>query len=155
VCVGWGSSGEVMKGLWRGSEIAVKTFHDLPSPVLISDFKAEVTTMSRLVHPNIVQLYGFVSQPGNLAIVSEFVPCGSLFDLLHGKTDIFVKRREAIDSQRWLMMALDIARGMDYLHSCNPAIVHRDLKSPNLLINRSCQVKVSYCLDGADSFSDL
>ena len=144
-CVGWGSSGEVMKGQWRGSEVSIKVFYDLPSNGFISDFKAEVAMMSRLAHPNIVQLYGFVLKPGMLAIVSEFVPCGSLFDLLHGSSGINQERREAITSHRWLMMALDIARGMDYLHSCNPVIVHRDLKSPNLLINRSCQVKVS-CL---------
>ena len=87
---------------------------------------------------------GFVAQPGRLAIVSELVACGSLYDLLHGPSPLDQKRRKAINSTQWLTMALDIARGMDYLHSSKPRpIVHRDLKSPNLLISRTCQVKVS------------
>ena len=112
----------------------------------IAGFKAEVEMMSRLAHPSVVQLYGYVIQPGKLAIVSELIPCGSLYNLLHGVDPLDLMRRKAIDSQRWLSMALDIARGMDYLHSCNPVIVHRDLKSLNLLIGRNCQVKVSSSL---------
>ena len=130
------------KGIWRGSEVAVKTFYaDL---ALSSTFIAEVECMSRLAHPSIVQLYGYVIKPGKLAIVSELVSCGSLYKLLHGTEARDLMRRKAIDSQRWLSMVLDIARGMDYLHSRVPAIVHRDLKSLNLLISRNCQVKVSH-----------
>lgn len=48
-----------------------------------------------------------------------------------------------LDERRRLRMALDIARGMNYLHSCVPPIVHRDLKSPNLLVDKDFTVKVS------------
>ena len=133
-----------MKGFWRGSEVAIKVFYkDLVRSGLVNGgFKAEVDMMLRLSHPNIVQLYGFVLQPRKIAIVSEFVACGSLEDLLHGPTPLDQKRREAIDNKQWLRMALDIVRGVGYLHSCDPVIVHRDLKSLNLLIGRNCQVKV-------------
>ena len=47
-----------------------------------------------------------------------------------------------LDVRRKLLMALDIARGMNYLHSCRPPIVHRDLKSPNLLVDKDFTVKV-------------
>ena len=47
-----------------------------------------------------------------------------------------------LDDRRKLLMALDIARGMNYLHSCRPPIVHRDLKSPNLLVDKDFTVKV-------------
>lgn len=49
----------------------------------------------------------------------------------------------ALDDRRRLRMALDVARGMNYLHSCRPPIVHRDLKSPNLLVDKDFTVKVS------------
>ena len=51
-----------------------------------------------------------------------------------------------LDDRRKLLMALDIARGMNYLHSCRPPIVHRDLKSPNLLVDKDFTVKVHYPL---------
>ena len=53
-----------------------------------------------------------------------------------------------LDDKRRLRMALDVARGMNYLHSCRPPIVHRDLKSPNLLVDKDWTCKVSmysYC----------
>ena len=48
----------------------------------------------------------------------------------------------ALDDKRRLRMALDVARGMNYLHSCRPPIVHRDLKSPNLLVDKDWTCKV-------------
>ena len=45
-----------------------------------------------------------------------------------------------LDDKRRLRMALDVARGMNYLHSCRPPIVHRDLKSPNLLVDKDWTV---------------
>ena len=50
----------------------------------------------------------------------------------------------ALDDRRRLRMALDVARGMNYLHSCRPPIVHRDLKSPNLLVDKDWTCKVSW-----------
>lgn len=117
---------EVYKGTWRKTEVAIKRFleQNLSAPVL-RDFKAEVSIMSRLRHPNVVLFLGAVVQPPQLAIVTEFMPRGSLFRILHrAKVDIDPKRR--------LAMAMDIAKGLNYLHSCRPMIVHRDLKSPNL-----------------------
>ena len=59
-----------------------------------------------------------------------------------------------LDDKRRLRMALDVARGMNYLHSCRPPIVHRDLKSPNLLVDKDWTCKVSmhcYCCFQASS----
>jgi serine/threonine protein kinase len=98
--------------------------------------------MSALSHPNIVQLLGYIIEPNNLVFVSEFFPCGSLYELLHGSGPLERSRREAISPSTRLKMALDISRGMNYLHSCNPLIVHRDLKPANLLVESSCKVKV-------------
>jgi serine/threonine protein kinase len=95
----------------------------------------QVGIMARLRHPNVVLFMGAVTRPNQLAIVTQFMPRGSLFRLLH-------RARPELDARRRLNMATDIARGMHYLHSCRPTIVHRDLKSPNLLVDRDWTVKV-------------
>lgn len=57
-----------------------------------------------------------------------------------------------IDEKRKLLMALDIARGMHYLHTCKPPIVHRDLKTPNLLVDKDWTIKVA---DFGETFAPL
>ena len=91
--------------------------------------------MRRLRHPNIVLFMGAVTRPPNLSILTEFLPRGSLYWLIH-------RPNLSIDEKRCLLMALDVAQGMNYLHSSNPVIVHRDLKSPNLLVDKNWVVKV-------------
>ncbi|KAL0393326.1 UNVERIFIED_CONTAM: putative serine/threonine-protein kinase SIS8 [Sesamum radiatum] len=95
----------------------------------------EVSLMKRLRHPNILLFMGAVTSPQRLCIVTEFLPRGSLFRLLQRNTTKLERRRR-------IHMALDIARGMNYLHHLNPPIIHRDLKSSNLLVDRNWTVKV-------------
>nr|CAB3446747.1 unnamed protein product [Digitaria exilis] len=97
----------------------------------------KVAIMRSLRHPNIVLLMGAVTQPPNLSIVTEYLSRGSLYRLLHRHS-----ARENLDERRRLSMAFDVAKGMNYLHKRNPPIVHRDLKSPNLLVDRKYTVKV-------------
>ncbi|KAJ7526743.1 hypothetical protein O6H91_16G021200 [Diphasiastrum complanatum] len=134
--VGQGSCGTVYRGLWYGSDVAIKVFTEQEySPELLADFKKEVTIMKRLRHPKVLLFMGAVTSCDRLCIVTEFLPRGSLFRLLHRNTP-------GMDSKRRLRMALDIARGMNYLHHCKPPIVHRDLKSSNLLVDKDWSVKV-------------
>ncbi|KAG7651593.1 putative serine/threonine-protein kinase SIS8 TKL-CTR1-DRK-2 family [Arabidopsis thaliana] len=134
--IGLGSYGEVYRGDWHGTEVAVKKFldQDLTGEAL-EEFRSEVRIMKKLRHPNIVLFMGAVTRPPNLSIVTEFLPRGSLYRLIH-------RPNNQLDERRRLRMALDAARGMNYLHSCNPMIVHRDLKSPNLLVDKNWVVKV-------------
>ncbi|OIV94190.1 hypothetical protein TanjilG_13807 [Lupinus angustifolius] len=134
--IGLGSYGEVYRGEWHGTEVAVKRFLDQDFyGEALEEFKSEVQIMKRLRHPNVVLFMGAVTRPPNLSIVTEFLPRGSLYRLIHRPSN-------QLDVRRRLRMALDAARGMNYLHNCTPMIVHRDLKSPNLLVDKNWVVKV-------------
>lgn len=134
--IGRGAYGEVFRGLYRETEVAIKVFleQDLPDKVLDA-FKKEVAILKQLRHPNILQFMGACMQPPHLCIVSEFEPNGSLFQLLH-------RSNRPISLAQKIQIALDTAIGMNYLHTCKPPIIHGDLKSANLLLNHDFRVKV-------------
>ncbi|XP_047315380.1 probable serine/threonine-protein kinase drkD [Impatiens glandulifera] len=134
--VGQGSCGTVYHALWYGSDVAVKVFSKQEySDDVVHSFRQEVYLMKRLRHPNVLLFMGAVTSPQRLCIVTEFLPRGSLFRLLQKNTG-------KLDWRRRVHMALDIARGMNYLHHHNPPIIHRDLKSSNLLVDKNWTVKV-------------
>ncbi|VYS69809.1 unnamed protein product [Arabidopsis thaliana] len=135
--IGQGSCGTVYHGLWFGSDVAVKVFSKQEySEEIITSFRQEVSLMKRLRHPNVLLFMGAVTSPQRLCIVTEFLPRGSLFRLLQRNTS-------KLDWRRRIHMASDIARGMNYLHHCTPPIIHRDLKSSNLLVDKNWTVKVA------------
>ncbi|GFZ17211.1 protein kinase superfamily protein [Actinidia rufa] len=133
--IGIGSYGEVYRADLNGTEVAVKKFMDQDiSGDALAQFKSEVEIMLRLRHPNVVLFMGAVTHPPNLSILTEYLPRGSLYKLLH-------RPNNQLNDKRRVRMALD-ARGMNYLHTSHPTIVHRDLKTPNLLVDKNWVVKV-------------
>uniref|UniRef100_A0A5B7AGN7 non-specific serine/threonine protein kinase n=1 Tax=Davidia involucrata TaxID=16924 RepID=A0A5B7AGN7_DAVIN len=134
--IGIGSYGDVYHADWNGTEVAVKKFmdQDISGDALVQ-FKCEVEIMLRLRHPNVVLFMGAVTHSPNLSILTEFLPRGSLFKLLH-------RTNTQLDEKRRMRMTLDVAKGMNYLHTSHPVIVHRDLKTPNLLVDKNWVVKV-------------
>ncbi|KAK9160983.1 hypothetical protein Syun_007324 [Stephania yunnanensis] len=134
--IGLGSYGEVYHADWNGTEVAVKKFLDQDFyGDALDEFRREVRIMRRLRHPNVVLFLGAVTRPPNLSIITEFLPRGSLYRILH-------RPNCQIDEKRRIKMALDVARGMNCLHTSIPPVVHRDLKSPNLLVDKNWNVKV-------------
>ncbi|XP_076919772.1 putative serine/threonine-protein kinase SIS8 [Bidens hawaiensis] len=134
--IGLGSYGEVYRGDWHGTEVAVKKFLDQQITVeSLEEFKSEVGIMKRVRHPNVVLFMGAVTRAPHLSIVTEFLHRGSLYRLIH-------RPNNQLDIRRRSRIALHAARGMNYLHNCTPVIVHRDLKSPNLLVDKNWVVKV-------------
>ncbi|KAI3867547.1 hypothetical protein MKX03_010066 [Papaver bracteatum] len=136
--VGAGSFGTVHRAEWHGSDVAVKVlttqdFHDDQ----LKEFLREVAIMKRVRHPNVVLFMGAVTKRPHLSIVTEYLPRGSLFRLIHRASG-----GELWDKRRRLRIALDVAKGINYLHCLSPPIVHWDLKSPNLLVDKNWTVKV-------------
>ncbi|KAK7814336.1 putative serine/threonine-protein kinase sis8 [Quercus suber] len=132
--IGQGFYAVVYHGLWNGSDVAIKVyFGNEYSEGTLLDFKKEIDIMKRLRHPNVLLFMGAAYTQERLSIVTEFLPRGSLYKTLH-------KNNQALDIRRRLRMALD-ARGMNNSHHRNPSIVHSDLKSSNLLVDKNWTVK--------------
>ncbi|XP_062091876.1 serine/threonine-protein kinase CTR1-like [Humulus lupulus] len=136
--IGSGSFGTVYHAKWRGSDVAVKVLKEQDFHAKhFKEFLEEVAIMKRLQHPNIVSFIGAITQPPNFSIVTEYLKNGCLYKLLR-RPDAGV----ILDERLRLNMAYDVAKGMNYLHQLQPPIVHRDLKSPNLLVDSRYTVKV-------------
>eukprot|EP00850_Spirogloea_muscicola_P008844 SM000048S16556 [mRNA] locus=s48:442986:449032:+ [translate_table: standard] len=133
-----GAFGEIHVVNWRGTRVAVKTILSTLSsqPQIVKEFREELTLLQKLRHPNIVQFLGAVTQTMPLMIVTEYLPKGDVAE--------YVRRKGALEASTAVSFALDIARGMNYLHEHRPdAIVHRDLKPRNLLRDDAGHLKVA------------
>ncbi|KAF8027047.1 hypothetical protein BT93_E0078 [Corymbia citriodora subsp. variegata] len=138
ILIGEGAFGEVYMVKWRGTEVAAKTIRSSISsnPRVRSDFIKELALWQKLRHPNIVQFLGVLKQSDRLIFLTEYLRNGCLFDIL--------RKRGSLDPQTAVAYALDIARGMNYLHQHKPhAIIHRDLTPRNVLQDESGHLKVT------------
>ena len=130
--LGKGGFGEVYKGL-RDSvdEVAVKIIRlQSSSPSMINLFKAEIDLISKLRHRNIVQFYGACIQPQNLYMVTELMS-NDLFSVLRLPHEAERYKWTGVYGKDILM---GVGSGLNYLHSRKPPVVHRDIKSPNILV---------------------
>ncbi|KRX03812.1 Protein kinase-like domain [Pseudocohnilembus persalinus] len=129
--IGSGNSSEVYKGKCRGINVAVKKMRIKNMKAShFKEFQREIGTLVKLKpQPNLVSLIGISQKLDEFYIITEYCSGGTLFDLLHRKTQIKLSW-----TQR-LKMCKDIAYGIFYLHQCKPPIIHRDLKSLNLLLD--------------------
>ncbi|GAB2283041.1 hypothetical protein Dimus_017572 [Dionaea muscipula] len=138
--IGKGGAGIVYKGVMPdGFQVAVKR---LPAMSRGSShdhgFNAEIQTLGRIRHRHIVRLFGFCSNHETNLLVYEYMPNGSLGEVLHGK-----KGGHLHWDSRY-KIALDAAKGLCYLHhDCSPLIVHRDVKSNNILLDSSFEAHVA------------
>lgn len=134
--IGKGSFGEVYLATWNGTTVAVKK---LPTSKLAEEFLREFAREARLMrslrHPNVIQFLGASFDPPDICIVTDYMAQGSLYHLIHDKS-------VQLSWARVKKVAVDACRGMAYLHNSNPPIIHRDLKSHNLLVDDHWKVKV-------------
>ncbi|XP_022979710.1 proline-rich receptor-like protein kinase PERK4 isoform X1 [Cucurbita maxima] len=136
--LGQGGFGYVHKGvLPNGKEVAVKSLK-VGSGQGEREFMAEVEIISRVHHRHLVSLVGFCIAGGQRMLVYEFVPNNTLEHHLHGK-DLPV-----MDWPTRLRIAIGSAKGLAYLHEdCHPKIIHRDIKSANILIDANFEAMVA------------
>ena len=155
--VAGGAMGEVYCAEFQGQDVAVKEMKELVNIAanaggeagsmdeeMLKDFRAEVELLASCRCPNVVLFVGYCFERASasivdntayrLAVVTEYMPRGSLWDNLH-------KRRVRLPYSRRMRMLLDVVKGMQYLR--HKRIVHCDLKTPNLLVDRQFLVKVA------------
>lgn len=157
--IGEGAFGKVYLGKWHETDVAIKALTSLgalgisagqiASYATESDVKEALKTLEREVglmvgmrHPNVILFLGVCPDPP--CVVTEYCARGSLYDvLMEAKERPAGGLARALSWYRRVSMMLDAAKGMLYLHSHKPTIIHRDLKSPNLLVDGNWNVKVT------------
>ncbi|XP_007182992.1 serine/threonine-protein kinase TNNI3K isoform X5 [Balaenoptera acutorostrata] len=128
--IGSGSFGKVYKGRCRNKIVAIKRYraNTYCSKSDVDMFCREVSILCRLNHPCVIQFVGAcLNDPSQFAIVTQYISGGSLFSLLH-------EQKRILDLQSKLIIAVDVAKGMEYLHNLTQPIIHRDLNSHNILL---------------------
>ncbi|XP_056176393.1 putative leucine-rich repeat receptor-like serine/threonine-protein kinase At2g19230 isoform X2 [Syzygium oleosum] len=144
--IGEGGFGKVYLGtLDNGTAVAVKMLSE-SSRQGYKEFQAEAQLLMILHHRNLVSLLGYCNQSKHMALIYEYMANGNLWQHLSGK----VKMHPTGDHPKvltWsnrLQIAVDAAQGLDYLHNgCKPSIIHRDMKTTNILLNEELQAKVA------------
>ncbi|MBA0861662.1 hypothetical protein Goshw_030153, partial [Gossypium schwendimanii] len=130
-----GSYADLYRGTYCSQEVAIKVLK--PEQItreMLREFSQEVYIMRKIRHKNVVQFIGACTRSPSLCIVTEFMARGSIYDYLH-------KQRGVFKLPSLLKVALDVSKGMNYLHQNN--IIHRDLKTANLLMDENQVVKVA------------
>ncbi|CAN0902616.1 LRR receptor-like serine/threonine-protein kinase ERL2 [Linum grandiflorum] len=137
--IGYGASGTVYKCSLKNSRpIAVKRlYHDYPCN--LRGFETELETVGSIRHRNIVSLHGYALSPFGNLLFYEYMQNGSLWDLLHGPS-----KKVKLDWETRLKIAVGAAQGLAYLHhDCTPRIVHRDVKSSNILLDENFEAHLA------------
>uniref|UniRef100_M4C5C0 Protein kinase domain-containing protein n=1 Tax=Hyaloperonospora arabidopsidis (strain Emoy2) TaxID=559515 RepID=M4C5C0_HYAAE len=139
-----GGHGAVYKGLYRDEDVAIKVL--LPEKrkdmCQINLFLAEIKMMASVEHPRIVRFVGVAWDAlSDLCAVSEFMPGGDLFTLLR-RFDRVEHRDQGFDIDK-ATIALHVAQALTYLHSLDPIVLHRDLKSMNILLSEELEAKLT------------
>ncbi|KAJ4982478.1 hypothetical protein NE237_033315 [Protea cynaroides] len=142
--IGEGSLGRVYRGEFpHGKILALKKIDSAALSLLEEDnFLEAVLNMSRLRHQNITTLVGYCAEHGQRLLVYEFIGNGTLHDMLHFSEDI----SKTLSWNARVKVALGTARALEYLHEvCLPSVVHRNLKSANILLDEDLNPHLSDC----------
>ncbi|XP_074566620.1 serine/threonine-protein kinase STY17-like [Curcuma longa] len=130
-----GSCGDLYRATYLGQDVAVKILKaEKLNEAIALEFNQEVEILRKVHHNNVVRFIGACTKPNEFCIVTEYMTGGNLYDYLH-------KHHMSLELPQLLKFAIDICKGMDYLHQNN--IIHRDLKTANLLMDANNVVKVA------------
>ncbi|CAH1268205.1 integrin-linked protein kinase-like isoform X1 [Branchiostoma lanceolatum] len=132
------ASGELWKGMWQGNEIVAKILkvRDINARKA-RDFSEEYPRLRIFSHPNVLPVLGACNQPPHLVVINQFMPYGSLFNILHEGHGIVVDQAQAFK------FALDVARGMAFLHSLEPMVPRLYLNSKHIMIDEDLTARIN------------
>ncbi|KAL6125234.1 hypothetical protein ACLB2K_073293 [Fragaria x ananassa] len=147
--LGKGSHGYVYKAVLRGRLVAVKRPSSarcqVPRSTSVSgseptnEVDNEIEILSKIHSPRLVNLLGFSNDSKDRLLVVEFMSNGTLYDVLHSSS---TNNNKPPSWGRRIRLALQTAKAIDTLHSSNPPVIHRDIKSANVLIDRSYNARL-------------
>ncbi|KAL1210936.1 putative LRR receptor-like serine/threonine-protein kinase [Cardamine amara subsp. amara] len=136
--LGKGGFGTVYHGNLDDAEVAVKMLSHSSSQGY-KEFKAEVELLLRVHHRHLVGLVGYCDDGDNLALIYEYMANGDLKENMSGKRDGHV-----LTWENRMQIAVEAAQGLEYLHNgCTPPMVHRDVKTTNILLNERSGAKLA------------
>uniref|UniRef100_A0ACD5U0C3 Uncharacterized protein n=1 Tax=Avena sativa TaxID=4498 RepID=A0ACD5U0C3_AVESA len=138
--IGRGGFGKVYDGfLEDGTQVAVKLRSE-SSDQGVHEFLAEAQTLAKIHHKNLVSLIGYCKDMEYMALVYEYMSEGALHEHLRGRES----RTKRLTWRQRLRIALESAQGLEYLHKgCNPPLIHRDVKTSNILLNANMEAKIA------------
>ncbi|KAG0503444.1 hypothetical protein HPP92_003516 [Vanilla planifolia] len=154
--LGEGRMSSIYRSCFEGGVLAAVKKLDGSVPDYERMFDKELELLGRIKHPNIVSLLGYCTHGDSRFLVHELPQNGSLEEQLHGQS-----HGSALTWHLRMKIALDIARGLEYLHEhCSPSVIHRDLKSSNVILDSDFNAKISdfglaVCVDNQTKLSKL
>ncbi|KAI3468054.1 hypothetical protein Pfo_024717 [Paulownia fortunei] len=137
--IGYGASSTVYKCVLKNCKpVAVKKLYS-HYPQCLKEFETELETVGSIKHRNLVSLQGYSLSPSGNLLFYDYMENGSLWDLLHGTT-----KKKKLDWDTRLSIAQGAAQGLAYLHhDCSPRIIHRDVKSSNILLDKDYEAHLT------------
>lgn len=142
-------SGELWRGKWQGSDIVARILAlQEVTPRIVRDFQTEFPALRIFAHPNICPVLAAANQPPNLVVISQFMPFGSLYNVLHEQSSVVIDHSQAV------RFALDISRGMSFLHSLEPPVLRYYLSSKHVVVDEELTAKISMA-DTKFSFQEV
>ncbi|CAM0954479.1 unnamed protein product [Alopecurus aequalis] len=138
--IGRGGFGKVYDGfLEDGTQVAVKLRSE-SSDQGVQEFLAEAQTLAKIHHKNLVSLIGYCKDREYMALVYEYMSEGALHEHLRGSEN----KTRCLTWRQRLRIAVESAQGLEYLHKgCNPPLIHRDVKTSNILLNANLEAKIA------------
>ncbi|XP_057967245.1 calmodulin-binding receptor-like cytoplasmic kinase 3 [Malania oleifera] len=137
--IGEGGFGTVYKAqLQDGQFVAIKRAKKELFDTLRTEFSSEVELLAKIDHRNLVKLLGYIDKGNERLLITEYVPNGTLREHLDGQ------RGKVLDFNQRLEISIDVAHALTYLHLyAGKQIIHRDVKSSNILLTESLRAKVA------------
>jgi len=136
--LGSGEFGQVFRGIYEGQEVAIKQLfwdNSIKGETVVKDLEKEIESFRHLKHKRLVKFIGACLELPHLCLVTEYMPAGSLHHLLH-------VRKHRFPPRHCMNMCLQMADAVTYLHGLIPVVVHRDLKSLNVVLDMQLNCKL-------------